>query len=126
MLVTPSQDAPWACWYRTRTYQGPTVRQERVSLDGWGRPRETSRSAGVRSPSLSPRFADRFARRESRQQAARSLRGLLAPVEREKGWEVAETVGDATPDRGQRLLFRVDWEVDAARERAAAGPAWDR
>jgi len=42
------------------------------------------------------RFADRFTRRESREQVAKSLRGLLAPVERKNSWQVAEAVGDAT------------------------------
>ncbi len=51
---------------------------------------------------------------------AKSLRGLLAPVERKNGWQVAEAVGDATPDRMPRLLDRVDWDVDAARDRLQA------
>ena len=66
------------------------------------------------------RFADLFARRESREQMAKYLRGLLAPVERKNSWQVAEAVGDATPDRMQRLLYRVDWDVDAARDRLQA------
>jgi len=66
------------------------------------------------------RFADLFARRESREQVAKYLRGLLAPVERKNSWQVAEAVGDATPDRMQRLLYRVDWDVDAARDRLQA------
>jgi SRSO17 transposase len=62
------------------------------------------------------RFADLFARSETREQAAKYLRGLLAPVERKNGWQVAEAVGDATPDRTQRLLYRADWDADAARD----------
>lgn len=62
------------------------------------------------------RFAHLFARRESREQAAKYLRGLFAPVERKNGWQVAEAVGDTTPDRMQRLLYRVDWDADAARD----------
>jgi len=62
------------------------------------------------------RFAHLFARRESREQAAKYLRGLLTPAERKNGWQVAEAVGDATPDRMQRLLYRVDWDADAARD----------
>ncbi len=42
------------------------------------------------------RFADRFARRESREQAAKYLRGLLAPVACKNDWQVAEAVGNAT------------------------------
>jgi SRSO17 transposase len=63
------------------------------------------------------RFASLFARQETREQAAKYLRGLLAPVERKNGWQVAEAVGDATPDRIQRLLYRVEWDADAARDR---------
>lgn len=66
------------------------------------------------------RFADLFARRESREQAAKYLRGVLAPVERKNGWQMAEAVGDATPDRMQRLLYRVEWDADAARDRLQA------
>ncbi len=58
-----------------------------------------------------------FARREPREQAATYLQGLLAPIERKNGWQVAEVVGDATPDRVQRLLYRVNRD---------AGAAWDR
>lgn len=63
------------------------------------------------------RFADLFARSESREQAKKYLRGLLAEVERKNSWQVAEAVGDRTPDRMQRLLYRVRWDVDAARDR---------
>jgi SRSO17 transposase len=62
------------------------------------------------------RFASLFARRETRDQAAKYLRGLLASIERKNGWQLAEAVGDATPDRTQRLLYRADWDADAARD----------
>jgi SRSO17 transposase len=51
------------------------------------------------------RFADLFARRESREQAGKYLRGLLAPVERKNGWQMAEAVGDAVPDRLQAFII---------------------
>jgi hypothetical protein len=41
-------------------------------------------------------------------------------VERENGWQVAEAMGEATPDRRQRPLSRVGWEMDAARDRRQA------
>ncbi|HVC34366.1 MAG TPA: IS701 family transposase [Chloroflexota bacterium] len=62
------------------------------------------------------RLAGLFVRSETREQAAKYLRGLLAPVERKNGWQVAEAVGDATPDRTQRLLYRAGWDADAARD----------
>jgi SRSO17 transposase len=62
------------------------------------------------------RFAPLFARRETREQAAKYLRGLLAPVERKNGWQLAEVVGDVTPDRTQRLRYRAAWDAAAARD----------
>ena len=62
------------------------------------------------------RFAPLFGRRETREQAGKYLRGLLAPVERKNGWQLAEALGDGTPDRTQRLLYRADWDADAARD----------
>ncbi len=44
------------------------------------------------------RLAPRFTRAEPRRRAAAYLRGLLVPVERKNGWQLAEVAGDATPD----------------------------
>jgi SRSO17 transposase len=63
------------------------------------------------------RFADLFERSESREQAKKYLRGLLAPGDRKNSWQVAEGGGDRVPDRMQRLLYRVLWNADAARDR---------
>src|SRR2546427_3156127 len=63
------------------------------------------------------RFADLFARSESREQARKYLRGLLTEAERKNSWQVAEAVGEPIPDRMQRLLYRVPWDADAARDR---------
>jgi SRSO17 transposase len=63
------------------------------------------------------RFADLFERSESREQAKKYLRGLLTEAERKNSWQVAEAVGDRIPDRMQRLLYRVPWDADAARDR---------
>ena len=43
-------------------------------------------------------IAGRFRRPEPRRRALAYLRGLLSPVERKNGWQLAEQVGDATPD----------------------------
>lgn len=51
------------------------------------------------------RFASFFARREPREQMVQSLRGLLSPVQRKNGWQIAEAMGQKTPDRCQRLLL---------------------
>lgn len=62
------------------------------------------------------RFASFFGRREAREQAVKYLHGLLSPVERKNGWQLAEAVGDKTPDAIQRLLFSTKWEADAVRD----------
>src|SRR4051812_31019350 len=64
-------------------------------------------------------IAPRFGRAEPRRRARAYLRGLLAPVERKKrknGWQLAEAVGDATPDGVQDFLSRVQWDADAIRD----------
>jgi SRSO17 transposase len=55
--------------------------------------------------------AGRFGRVEPRRQARLYLMGLLAPVERKNGWQLAEAAGDATPDRMQRLLNSARWDA---------------
>jgi SRSO17 transposase len=63
------------------------------------------------------RFDDLFSCSESRTQARKYLRGLLAGLERKTTWQLAEVVKDSTPDRMQRLLYRVSWDAEAARDR---------
>jgi SRSO17 transposase len=62
------------------------------------------------------RIASRFGRAELRRRAAAYLRGLLAPVERKNGWQLAEAAGDATPDGVQDFLSRAQWDADAVRD----------
>src|SRR3954467_7320834 len=62
------------------------------------------------------RIAPRFGRPEPRRRARAYLRGLLAPVERKNGWQLAEALGDATPDGVQDFLSRVQWDADAVRD----------
>jgi SRSO17 transposase len=62
------------------------------------------------------RFASVFGRKEPRAQAAKYLRGLLTPVPRKNGWQVAEAVGDRIPDATQRLLYQAAWRADTARD----------
>ena len=61
-------------------------------------------------------IAGRFHRWEPRRRALDYLRGLLSPVERKNGWQLAEQAGDATPDGVQRLLSTYRWEADLVRE----------
>jgi len=62
------------------------------------------------------RLGPRFGRVEPRRRAAAYLRGLLAPVERKNGWQLAEAAGDRTPDGVQEFLSRVRWDADAVRD----------
>ena len=62
------------------------------------------------------RVASRFARAEPRRRALAYLRGLLSPVERKNGWQLAEQAGEATPDGMQHLLARADWDADQVRD----------
>jgi SRSO17 transposase len=65
---------------------------------------------------LLARFGRLFGRAEPRQQAGRYLEGLLGPVERKNGWQLAEHLGDARPWRTQRVLSHVLWDEEAARD----------
>ena len=62
------------------------------------------------------RIAPRFGRAEPRRRAGAYLRGLLAPIERKNGWQLAEAAGDATPDGVQEFLSRACWDADAVRD----------
>jgi hypothetical protein len=46
---------------------------------------------------LHARIAPRFARVEPRRRALRYLRGLLQPIERKNGWQLAEQAGEPYP-----------------------------
>lgn len=65
---------------------------------------------------LAERIAPRFCRPEARRRARRYLAGLLAPVERKNGWQLAEAAGDASPDSVQDFLARMRWDADAVRD----------
>src|SRR5512134_585591 len=58
----------------------------------------------------------RFGRVEVRRRALAYLQGLLAPVERKNGWQLAEAAGDATPDGMQDFLARMRWDADQVRD----------
>ena len=65
---------------------------------------------------LLARFGRLFVRAEPREQAGRYLEGLLGPVERKNGWQLAEHLGDARAWRTQRVLSHVLWDEEAARD----------
>lgn len=65
---------------------------------------------------LQERIAPRFARAEVRVRAGHYLAGLLAPVERRNSWQLAEVLGERSPDGVQRLLRTAQWDADAVRD----------
>jgi SRSO17 transposase len=62
------------------------------------------------------RIGRHFARSEPRRRAVGYVRGLLSDTERKNGWQLAEHLGDPTPDGVQHLLARADWDADAVRD----------
>src|SRR4051812_50194182 len=65
---------------------------------------------------LVERIAPRFRRIEPRRRVRAYLQGLLAPIERKNGWQLAENAGDRTPDGGQDFLARMRWDADQVRD----------
>lgn len=60
------------------------------------------------------RLASCFARSEPCVQAGKYVAALMRDLPRKNGWSIAEHVGDARPDRTQRLLNYAVWDHDAA------------
>src|SRR6516162_9240619 len=62
---------------------------------------------------VAERIGPRFARSEPRRRAVGYIRGLLSDTQRKNGWQLAEHLGDPTPDGVQHLLARADGDADA-------------
>src|SRR5207247_3318828 len=69
---------------------------------------------------LYERMAPRIARSETREGVKSYLRGLLSPIERKNGWQLAEEAGLPTPYAMQYLLNRAVWESDELRDQLQA------
>ncbi len=65
---------------------------------------------------IQERIGPRFARAEQRQRVRRYVAGLLSPVERKNGWQLAEHAGEVRPYGMQRLLASAKWDADAVRD----------
>lgn len=65
---------------------------------------------------IQERIGPRFARSEHRQRVRRYVEGLLSPVERKNGWQLAERAGEARPYGMQRLLAGAKWDADRVRD----------
>lgn len=65
---------------------------------------------------IQERIGPRFARSEQRHRMRRYLEGLLSPVERKNGWQLAEQAGETRPYGMQRLLAGAKWDANAVRD----------
>lgn len=65
---------------------------------------------------LHQQIAPRFGRAEPRRRVRGYLQALLSPCDRKNGWQIAELVGEMTPDGVQRLLTTATWDADLVRD----------
>src|SRR5215211_1354282 len=65
---------------------------------------------------LVDRIGRHFARAEPRRRVLAYLQGLLSPVERKNGWQLAEAAGEPAPYGVQHLLGRAVWDAAAVRD----------
>lgn len=71
-------------------------------------------AAGLES--VFARVAGRFSRVDLRRRMRDCVRGLLAPVERKNGWQLAEYAGHRGRAGFQHLLNGASWDADAVRD----------
>jgi SRSO17 transposase len=64
---------------------------------------------------IADRIRRHFPRSEPRHRALAYLKGLLSPIERKNGWQLAEQAGDETPYGVQHLLGRAESDADDVR-----------
>jgi SRSO17 transposase len=76
--------------------------------------------AGELLDEVQRRIGPRFRRAEVRRRVRRFLEGLLAPVERKNGWQLAEALGEEGPHGVQRLLYEADWDQETVRDELRA------
>jgi SRSO17 transposase len=62
------------------------------------------------------RIGQRFARAEPRHRALAYLKGLLSPLPRKNGWQLAAQAGDSSPYGIQHLLGRAAWDAEQVRD----------
>jgi SRSO17 transposase len=77
---------------------------------------ETVRAWTLWRTEVERRMGAQFTRREARWHAGAYLRGLLSPVARKHGWQLAASHGETTPYGVQHLLGRAQWDADALRD----------
>lgn len=77
---------------------------------------EDVRNWGYELDAVAARIGARFPRSETRDRVRAYLIGLLGPVQRKNGWQVAEQIGDAAPYGVQYLMGRSEWDPDSVRD----------
>ena len=65
---------------------------------------------------LDERIQSRFLRSDLRGSVRAYLQGLLAPIDRKNGWQLAQQAGFPTPYAVQHLLGRAKWDAHALRD----------
>ena len=65
---------------------------------------------------LHTRIGPRFKRAEPRQRVLKFLKGLISPLQRKNGWQLAEYAGETRPDGMQRLLKTAHWDANLVRD----------
>jgi SRSO17 transposase len=86
--------------------EGPSLPVVQVEVARWA----------TKLTEMAKRLGPHFARAESRQRALAYVQGLLSPIERKNGWQLAEQAGERHPDNFQHLLNRSLWSADALRD----------
>lgn len=77
----------------------------------------TDASVGLGSlDAVMQRIAGGFRRREVRDRIRRYLTGLLEPVVRKNGWQLAKHLGEYGPRGVQRILSGSQWDADPVRD----------
>ena len=65
---------------------------------------------------LTIRLGEEFASESGFQNMQKYLRGLLGPVERKNGWQMAEYLGEKTPYSIQQFIYRGKYSADGLRD----------
>jgi len=65
---------------------------------------------------LTMRLGEEFASESGFQNMQKYLRGLLGPVERKNGWQMAEYLGEKTPYSIQQFIYRGKYSADGLRD----------
>lgn len=77
---------------------------------------ETIRAWQLELTEVERRIGTHWSRWDARRRLGAYLRGLLKPVERKNGWQLAEANGDHAPYGVQHLLGRAVWDSEAVRD----------